>query len=333
MNHSKSSLFLGRRQALATIGAAGLALTAVRAYGQEPVRRVALLASTPIPERIRAWEQALAARGYHVGQNLQIDYRYFHGQDQQIAALVGELAALRPEVFVTSTSNSATVIHDVAPTTPMVFFSVADPVGLGLVNSLAHPGGTATGLATLDPQAFIAKQLQVLKELVPKASRIAVLVNPAYGMHRLALAKLPEAARVLKVELLTVEARSSDQYDTAFEKAHAQNAEAIQIWNGPLIFVNAAKIISLAAHHHLPAMYFDRSYVVDGGLVSYAPDSADFWRGAAEYVDKILKGEKPGDLPVQQPTHYYLTINLKTARALGIALPPSFLAQADEVIE
>ncbi len=215
----------------------------------------------------------------------------------------------------------------------MVFLTVADPIGLGLVKSLAHPGGNVTGLATFEPEAFIAKQLQILKEFVPRASRIAVLINPTYQMHQLALRKLREAERVLGVQLIVVEASSSDQYETAFEKAHAQGAEAIHIWNGPLVFKNSAKIVGLAARYQLPAMYIEPQYVVNGGLVSYAPRSADFWSGAAVYVDKILKGEKPGDLPVQQPTRYYLTVNLKTAKALGVTVPPSLLGQADEVIE
>ena len=142
-----------------------------------------------------------------------------------------------------------------------------------------------------------------------------------------------QAGRVLGVELIVVEASTSDQYETAFEKAHAQGAEAIHIWNGPLVFTNSAKIVGLAARYQLPAMYFDPQYVVNGGLVSYAPRTAEFWSGAAAYVDKILRGEKPSDLPVQQPTRYYLTVNLKTAKALGVTVPPSLLAQADEVIE
>ena len=215
----------------------------------------------------------------------------------------------------------------------MVFLAVADPVALGLVKSLAHPGGNVTGLATFEPAAFVAKQLQILKEFVPRASRTAVLINPTCQMHQLALPKLPEARRVLGVELIVVEASTSDQYETTFAKAHAQGAEAIHIWNGPLVFTNSAKIVGLAARYQLPAMYFAPHYVVNGGLVSYAPRTAEFWSGAAAYVDKILRGEKPSDLPVQQPTRYYLTVNLKTAKALGVTVPPSLLAQADEVIE
>jgi putative ABC transport system substrate-binding protein len=215
----------------------------------------------------------------------------------------------------------------------MVFLNVADPVALGLVQSLAHPGGNVTGFATVVPEGIIGKHLQFLKELVPQASRIAVLVNPAEKMHQLALQRLPDAGQSLGLEFVIVEASEPDQFATAFEQAHAQGAEAIHVWNGPLVFRHSAEIARLAADYRLPAMYFARQYVLDGGLISYAPDPAENWRGAAGYAAKILNGDKPGDLPVQQPTRYILIVNLKTAKALGIAVPPAILAQADEVIE
>ncbi len=321
-----------RHRAFALI-AASFFLIASHAHGQQPVHHIGFLANIRDPERMQAWEEGLRERGYVVGRNLDVEYRFFQGQTDRIPALLAELVALSPELIVTTTSNSAVVIHALAPTIPMVFLAVADPVALGLVKSLARPGGNVTGLATLDPKAFIAKQLEILKQLDPQASRIAVLMNPTYQMHQLALPKLPEAARLLGVQLVVVEASKADEYQTAFEKAYTEGADAIQIWNGPIEFTNSAKIIGLAAHYRLPAMYFERLYVQKGGLVSYAPNPADFWRGAAVYVDKILNGEKPSDIPVQQPTRYYLTVNLKTAKALGVTVPPSLLAQADEVFE
>jgi putative ABC transport system substrate-binding protein len=210
----------------------------------------------------------------------------------------------------------------------MVFLTVADPVGLGLVKSLAHPGGNVTGFATLSPEGFISKHLQVLQASVPGVKQIAVLFNPAIAMHQLALQKLPQAERLLGVGLVAVEASRPDQFETAFEAAQKQGAEAIDVWNGPMIFTNSARIVGLAAE-----IYWDRGYVVGGGLMSYGPSTTDMWRGAAGYVDKILKGENPGDLPVQQPTRYYLTVNLKTAKERGITIPPDVLVQADEVIE
>ena len=321
-----------RHRALAIV-AASVLLFASQAWGQQPVYRVGVLASTEIPEMTQAWLEGLREHGYVVGQNLQIEYRYFRGSYEQMPALLAELIAFGPEVVVTSTSNSAVAIHTSAPALPMVFLNVADPVALGLVESLAHPGGNVTGFATFAPEGMIGKHLQFLKDLVPRASRIAVLINPTEKMHQLALQKLPEAGRLLGVELVVVEASEPDQFEAAFEKAHAQGAEAIHVWNGPLVFRHSAEVAGLAERYRLPAIYFARQYVLDGGLMSYAPDPADNWRRAAAYVDKILKGESPGDLPVQQPTGYHLAVNLKTAEALGITVPRSILAQADEVIE
>jgi putative tryptophan/tyrosine transport system substrate-binding protein len=161
-----------------------------------------------------------------------------------------------------------------------------------------------------------------------------VLVNPAEKMHQLGLQKmLPEAGQLLGLEFVIVEASEPEQFETAFERARAQGAEAIHIWNGPLVFRHSIEVVGLAARYRLPAMYFDRRYVLDGGLISYAPNQADNWRRPAVYVDKILKGENPGDLPVQEPTRYDLIVNLKTANTLGLTVPPSILTQAEEVIE
>jgi putative ABC transport system substrate-binding protein len=323
---------MSRHRVLAII-AVSLMLLASQALGQQAVRRVGVLASTEIPEMTQAFLEGLREHGYVVGHDLQIEYRYFQGSYEQMPRLLAELVAFGPEVIVTSTSNSALAIHATASSIPMVFLNVADPVGLGLVKSLAHPGGNVTGFATVVPEGIIGKHLQFLKDLVPQASRIAVLTNPTEKMHQLALQKLPEIEQSLGVEFLVVEASEPDQFATAFENAHRQGAEAIHIWNGPLIFRHSAEVVGLAARYRLPAMYFARQYVLDGGLISYAPDPTDNWRRAGGYVAKILKGDSPGDLPVQQPTRYDLIVNLKTAKTLGITVPPSILAQADEVIE
>jgi putative ABC transport system substrate-binding protein len=312
---------------------ASLILFASQAWGQQPVHRVGVLASTETPENVEAWMDGLRELGYVIGRDLRIEYRYFRGRYDQVPALLTELVAFGPEVIVTSTSNSAVAIHAAAPTIPLVFLAVADPVALGLVQSLAHPGGNVTGLATFVPEGIIGKHLQFLKDLVPRASRIAVLVNPAEKMHQIALQRLPEAGQSLGLEFVIVEASEPDQFAAAFEKAHAQGADAIHVWNGPLVFRHSVEVVGLAAHYNLPAMYFDRRYVLDGGLISYAPNQADNWRRVAVYVDKILKGENPGDLPVQQPTGYDLIVNLKAAKALGITVPLAILAQANEVIE
>jgi putative tryptophan/tyrosine transport system substrate-binding protein len=322
-----------RHRALAVIAASGL-LFASQAGGQQPVHRVGVLMATETPENAQALLEGLHERGYVVGQNLQIDYRYSQGRTEQIPALVAELVALGPEVIVASTVQNAVAVHAAAPTVPLVFIAVADPVALGLVESLAHPGGNVTGFATLvQNEDFLGKSLQLLKELVPRASRIAVLINPTNPIHQQSRPKLPEIGRLLGVELIIVEASKPDHFETAFETAHAQGAQAIRVSGDPLTFTHSAKVVGLAVRYQLPAMYLGRRYVQDGGLMSYAPNNADFWHRAAAYVDKILKGERPGDLPVEQPSRFYLIVNLKTAAELGITVPPLILAQADEVLE
>jgi putative ABC transport system substrate-binding protein len=321
-----------RHRALAVI-AASLILFASQARGQQPVHRIGVLRNMEDPEIMEAWLGGLREHGYVVGRNLAIEYRFWQSRTERIPALVAELVAFDPEVMVAATPPSAVAVHSAAPNVPLVFVNVGDPVAVGLVESLAHPGHNVTGFATLVPEGFVGKQLQLLKDLLPSASRIAVLINPTNPLHPRELPKLPEIGRALGVELIVVEASKPDQLDTAFETAHTQRAEAIHVFGDPLIFIHSAKVVGLAARYQLPAMYLERRYVLDGGLMSYGANQADNWRGAASYVDKILKGEKPGDLPVQQPTRYYLTVNLKTAEALGVTVPPAILAQAEEVIE
>jgi putative ABC transport system substrate-binding protein len=189
-----------------------------------------------------------------------------------------------------------------------------------------------TGLATLVPEGFVGKQLQFLKEVIPQASRIAVLINPTNPIHARELPRLPEIGRLLGVDLVIVEASNPAQFETAFEAARRQGAGAIHVLGDPLTFIHSARVVELAARHQLPAMYLNQRNVQDGGLMSYGPNNVGLWRRAGTYVDKILKGEKPGDLPAEQPTRFYLIVNLKTAAELGITVPPSILAQA-EVIE
>jgi len=320
------------RPALAVI-AASLILFASEAGGQQPVHRVGVLSFTERPEQTQALLEGLREGGYDEGQNLQIQQRYTQGRAEQNAALVPELVAFGPEVIVAATSQNAVAVPAAAPTIPLVFIAVGDPVGLGLVEGLAHPGGNATGFAALVPEGFTGKQLQLLKALVPQASRIAVLTNPTNPMYPRELPKLPELGRQLGVELVVVEATKPDQFEAVFESARTQGAEAILVMGDPLIVIHSATVVGLAARYQLPAMYMVRRTVLDGGLMSYGPNQLDFWRGAGAYVDKILKGEKPGDLPVQQPTRFDLIVNLKTAAELGITVPPLILAQADEVIE
>ena len=319
-----------RHRALAVI-AASLILFVTQAGGQQPVHRIGVLSVTESPERML--EEGLRERGYVVGLNLQIEYRFSQGRTEQIPALVAELVAFGPEVIVAVTTPNAVAVHAAAPNIPLVFVNVGDPVAVGLVENLAHPGGNVTGFATLVPEGFVGKQLQFLKAIVPQASRIAVVVNPTNPVHRPELPRLPEIGRLLGVELFVVEAGNPDQFEKAFETAHTQGAGAINVLGDPLFFVHRAKVVGLAARYRLPAIYLNPLFVQDGGLMSYGPNAVGLLRRAGTYVDKILKGEKAGDPPVQQPSRFDLIVNLKTAEALGITIPPSILAQAEEVIE
>jgi putative tryptophan/tyrosine transport system substrate-binding protein len=321
------------RRLLLAVTAASLVLFASAAGAEEPIHRIGFLAGAPQAEAMNAWLQGLYERGWVLGGNLLIEYRYYHGQSEQIPVLAAELAALGPEVIIASSPSPTLAIRAAAPTIPLVFVNVADPVALHLVESLAHPGGNATGVATIVPEGFTGKQLQLLKELVPRASRIAVLINPKNPIHQRTLAELPEIGRQLGVMLMIVEATGPDQLETAFDAAIKQSADAIDVFGDPLTGGHSAEIVALAAHYRLPAIYFLRQSAGDGGLVSFGPDQADHWRRAGTYVDKILKGERPADLPVEQPTAYQLVVNLKAATALGITVPPLILAEADEVIE
>lgn len=316
-----------------TLALAAALLLYAQAGDAEPVRRIGVFINVENSEMMDAWRKGLRDHSYVEGRNLLVDYRYYQNRSEQIPALAGELAALNLEVIVASAPQPALAVRAAAPKTPLVFVNVADPVGLGLVESFAHPGGNATGLATVVTEGFHGKQLQLLREMVPSASRIAVLINPLNPVQQRMQSELPEIGRQLGVTLIVVEASGLGQAEIALDAASKQGAEAIQIWGDAYVSSQSSKIVALAERYRLPTGYSFRQNALDGGLLSLGPKRAEFWRRAADYVDKILKGERPADLPVEQPTGYHLAVNLKTAAALGITIPPSILAQADEVIE
>ena len=278
-----------------------------------------------------AWLSGLREKGWIEGKNLIVEYRF--AAPDRLPALAADLIALRPDLLIAPGPQAAVALKSATATIPIVFVAVADPVGLGLVQSLSHPGGNITGLTTVVPGDFIAKRIEILRELVPGASKIALLVNPRQPDAQAVLAEeLPRTARNLGVALPTVEATTAEELDIAFASAAAQHADAMVVFGDTLTVFQAPRVIALAAKHHLPAIYFFRQFA-NGGLVVYGPDLADLFRRAGGYVDKILKGTKPSDLPVEQPTKFELVINMKTAKALGLTVPPSLLARADEVIE
>jgi putative ABC transport system substrate-binding protein len=274
----------------------------------------------------------LRNRGWIDGQNLIIEYRFAQSQDH-LPVLAAELVALSPDLLLAIGPQPAVALKSATATIPIVFVAVADPVGIGLIQSLSRPGGNITGLATF-VSGLSAKEIEILKEIVPAASKIAVLANPGNPIHRLVIAEvLPRTAQQLGVALPIVEATTAEELDIAFASAATQHADAISVFGDALTFRYATQVTALAAKHRLPASYISRYFVTRGGLFSHGPDFADLAFRAGGYVDKILKGTKPSDLPVEQPTKFQLVINMKTAKTLGLTVPPSLLFRADEVIE
>lgn len=319
-----------RRQFLA--GTVSLVVSSRSLLAQSAPRRIGLLGGVLDSAGRDAWLSGLRENGWIEGKNLLVEYR-FAETPELMQKLAAELVALTPDLIVALGPSPALALKSVTATVPIAFAVVADPVGLGLVQSLSRPGGNITGLASWVPGDWTAKQIELLREVLPDAARIALLVNPNNPMHRLLLAEeVPRAARKLGVVLPTVEAATVDELETAFASAASQHVDAIIVLGDVLIIREAARVIALAAQHRLPAVHFFRQFA-DGGLIVYGPDIFDLLRRAGGYVDKILKGAKPSDLPVEQPTKFDLVINMKTAKALGLNVPPSLLVRADEVIE
>jgi putative tryptophan/tyrosine transport system substrate-binding protein len=314
-------------------GIAALVVSPRRSWAQGTRRRIGILYMDVVPPTVQnALLDGLRSHGWIDGANLTIEYR-FASQDR-LPAFAAELVALRPDLLIASNPQAAVALKSAAGSVPIVFVAVADPVRLGLVQSLSRPGGNVTGLATFVPGNFTGKGIQILREMVPTASKIAILVNPSNPIHRLIVAEeLPQIARNLGVSLPVVEASTVEELDIAFASAAAQHADAIFPFGDALTVNNAKRVTALAAEHRLPALYLFRLFAINGGLVSYGPDIADLFFRAGGYVAKILKGTNPSDLPVEQPTKFQMVINLKTAKALGIEVAPTLLARADEVIE
>jgi putative ABC transport system substrate-binding protein len=318
-----------RREFIAATAA--LLVSPRRSYAQSKPRRIGFLGNFESPT-VDVWRNSLRENGWIEGNNLRVEYRYAQPPDR-MPALAAELLALHPELVIASGPQAAIALKSATANIPIVFVAVFDPVGLGLVQSLSRPGGNITGLATYVPGGFVAKRIEILREIVPSASKIAILVNPGNPIHRLILAnEVPSTAQRLGVTLPIVEATAAEELDIAFASAAAQHADAMIVFADPLTNVHAPRVIALAAEHHLPAIHLFKQFA-NGGLIVYGPDIADLWLRAGGYVDKILKGTKPSDLPVEQPSKFELVINLKTARALGLTVPSTLLVRANEVIE
>jgi putative ABC transport system substrate-binding protein len=276
--------------------------------------------------------QTLRDAGYVEGSNLVIEWRDPEGKVERYADLAADL--VRRDVDVIVAANPAATLAAKKSTTsiPIVMVNTPDPVQLGIVASLARPGGNITGTTTLSAD-LSTKQLQLLKEAVPRAVRIGVLINPDNPWHPLAVKGAEAAARSLAVRLHAVKVRRPEDLDSAFEAMSREQMDALLVLSDPTTFFHRNRLAELAARHRLPAMYGVRGYVDAGGLMSYWAHQADLYRRVGSYVDRILKGARPGDLPIEGPTRWELVINLKTSRAIGLSIPPSLLLRADEVIE
>jgi putative ABC transport system substrate-binding protein len=308
---------------------------AVRAQAQAKVRRIGLLSAySPSDEALwhQAFRQGLRDHGWVEGKNISIEYRYAEGRLDRLPDLAADLVRLKVDVIVASAPTEALAAKKATRAIPIVMAVAGDPVALGLVESLAHPGGNITGLSTLAFE-LVGKRLELLKEIVPKLSRVAVLWNPQSAPSTLSWKEIQLPARQLGVQLHSLEVRSPNDFDQAFEAATRARAGALTVMPGQVFTVNLKRIAGLAAKSRLPSIYHFSEFADAGGLVTYGTDRADLYRRAATFVDKILKGAKPGDLPVEQPTKFELVINMKTAKALGITIPQSVLFGADRVIE
>jgi putative tryptophan/tyrosine transport system substrate-binding protein len=286
--------------------------------------------AVPALARYDSFRQGLRELGYIEGKDIFIETRYAEGKLDQLSYFATELVKLKVDVIVTNTTPGVLAAKNATSAIPIVFWSVGDPVGAGLVSSLARPGGNITGLSMLSPELG-GKRLELLKETFPKITKVAYLRNPDFPGP--ALTAMQEAARALGLHLQSLEVRSAKDFDGAFEAVLKERAQALTVASVPVISSNQQRIVAFAAKNRLPAIYPRSEFIDAGGLMFYGVSSSDMLRRAATYVDKILKGAKPADLPVEQPTKFELVINLKTARALELKIPAHLLMEADRVIE
>ena len=317
------------------IGAAAALLGTALAAEAQPAtpRRIGFLgnaSATAVSPQNEAFRRSLRELGWIEGQNVTIEYRWLEGDPERLPGLVAELVHAKVDVIVLSGTPAIRAAQKATRTIPVVFVVLTDPVTLGLVPSLAHPGGNMTGMAS-QFEELIAKQLQLLKEAVPNLSRVGLLHQS--GVPLAVLAAAETAARSLGLTARALNVAGVAEFENAFKLARSERAGAILVLPSPYFDAQRARLIALAAQYRLPAFYEFRNYVKDGGLMSYGPSINEMFARSATYVDRILKGAKPGDLAIERPTRFELVINLKTAAALGLTVPQSLLQRADEVIQ
>ena len=327
-----------RREFITLIGGATAVWPfATRAQQSERMRRIAVLMNFAAEDaegqaRLAAFLQGLQQAGWAVGHNVRIDTRWGAGDPDRYRQYVAELLALGPDVILANSSAALASLLQATRTVPIVFTTVADPVGAGYVESLARPGGNATGFLLWE-YSIAAKWLELLKQIAPHVTRAMVFRQSAIAAGPGQFGVIQAAAPSLGVDLRVADVRDAGEIERAITTFAQGSNGGLIVTGSPGALSHRTLIVALAARHRLPAVYSTRVFAVDGGLISYGPDSGDQLRRAADYVDRILKGEKPADLPVQAPTKYELVINLKTAKALGLEMPPPLLARADEVVE
>jgi putative ABC transport system substrate-binding protein len=326
---------MNRRDFITLLGGAATWPLAARAQG-ERVRVIGVLMNTTVTAEqqanLAAFQQVLQQLGWSDGRNVRVDTRWAGGDAREIRRHAGELAALAPDVILATGTVAMVPLLQATQTIPIVFNNVADPVGAGFVNSLARPGGNATGFTQFE-YTLSGKWLELIKQIAPGVTRVAVLRDPAVTSGIGQFAVIQAVAPSLGVEVSAINVRDAGEIERAVAAFARSPNGGLILTASALAVVHRELIIALAAQHKLPAVYYRRYFAASGGLISYGYDIVQQFRGAAGYVDRILRGEKPADLPVQAPTKYELVINLKTAKALGIDIPTSVLARADEVIE
>jgi putative ABC transport system substrate-binding protein len=327
-----------RRRLLALIALGALPVLPSLAQQLSKVRRIGFLAvrsrSTPSNPDVYydAFVQGMRELGYVEGKNLVIEWRFADGKFERLPDLASELVRMKVEVIVTHAGSATEALKRTTSSIPIVTAPMADPVGDGFAASLARPGGNITGLSLMNVD-LAPKRFELLKLIMPGLPRAAVLVNPGNPSHPSILKSVQAAARQIGVKVLPVDARTQEEIERGFAVMRRERADAVIVLSDPFFTGQQRQFTELAARNRLPSMFSFRENVEAGGLISYGPNLADFYRRAATYVDKILKGAKPGELPIEQPTKIHLAINRKTAKALGLTIPQEFLLRADEVIE
>ena len=328
---------LRRREFFTVLGGLGMWPLVATAQQAAFARRVAVVMFYREDDhegQLRAWalEEGLRAKGWAIGTNLTIDFRWGTGDDAWISSTVKDLLVFSPSIIVANSDSVARAVQLASKTVPVVFIGSSDPVAQGLVQSFAHPGGNLTGFTVLEP-SIGPKWLQLLKEIAPKAQRVSVLLNSANAGSRLLLRSCIEEGSKFGVEVIAAEIAEPSDIEPAFAAMAKRSADGFVVPADPTILAYRKVIVESAARHRLPGVYALSGFVDEGGLISYGVSLPGLFRQAADYVDKILRGERPDDLPVQRPTKFELTVNLRAAEALGITIPPMLLATADRVIE